>query len=67
MAGHKYKLGLLVYFRPASRVVDAPTYRTYLIVQRLPETTSGERQYRIRNEELRQEWVAGERELRPVN
>jgi hypothetical protein len=64
MTRHKYKLGLLVYFRPANRLTDTPTYRPYQIIQRLPGTSTGEPRYRLRSEG--KDWIASERELRPV-
>jgi len=65
MAEHKFKIGQMVYYRPRSRLVDAPTHRTYQIIQRLP-ATDGEYQYRIKYTHDQHERIAMESELRSV-
>ena len=64
MAGHKFKTGQLVYFRPSptSTAQSGP----YQIVRRLPES-DGEFHYVIRSTYEEHERVAKEGELMPVS
>ena len=61
MAGHKFKVGEAVLFRPKRRQIDGPLSRAYRITQQLP--ARGNFQYQIRCTVTEDEFAASESEL----
>ena len=65
MAGHRFKVGQMVFYHPRATVIAAPISRPYQIAARLP-SPDGEPQYRIRSPYEEHERAASESELRAV-
>jgi hypothetical protein len=64
MSPHKFRIGQMVTYRPNQRDQDIPPGGVYMITARLPESTDGQFEYRIRNLNEQHERVAKESELR---
>ena len=64
MSPHKFRIGQMVTYRPNQRGQDIPPGGVYMITARLPESTDGQFEYRIRNLNEQHERVAKESELR---
>jgi hypothetical protein len=63
MPEHKFHLGQIVSYRPASRGVDAPS-GVYTVTARLPRGDDGQFEYRIRHSREEHERIAKESELK---
>jgi len=61
----KFKIGQMVYFRPARGQLSIPLDRRYHILKRLP-AMHGKFRYQIRDEFANDDRTASEGELRPV-
>jgi len=64
MSPHKFRIGQMVTYQPNQRDRDIPPGGVYMITARLPESTDGQFEYRIRNLNEQHERVAKENELR---
>ena len=64
MSAHKFRIGQIVTYRPDQRSQDTPAGGVYMIIARLPTSTDGQFEYRIRNLNEQHERVAKESELR---
>jgi hypothetical protein len=62
MAGHRFRIGQIVNYRPASRAQDAPR-GAYEITGRLPQGNDGQFEYRIKHSSELHERIAKESEL----
>jgi hypothetical protein len=64
MSAHKFRIGQIVTYRPDQRGQDVPLGGIYMITARLPESTNGQFEYRIKDLNEQHERVAKESELR---
>ena len=64
MSAQKFRIGQIVAYRPDQRGQDVPLGGVYMITARLPESTNGQFEYRIKNLNEQHERVAKESELR---
>lgn len=66
MAGHKFKIGQLVYFKKPGKFGRSPLDLgpgPYQIIKRLPATQDGNFQYTVRSKLENHDRIAKEREL----
>jgi hypothetical protein len=63
MPNHKFHVGQIVTYRPASRNVDAPS-GVYTVTGRLPHGDDGQFEYRIKHSHEDHERIAKESELK---
>jgi hypothetical protein len=63
MPDHRFHVGQIVSYRPASRGVDAP-HGVYTVTARLPEGNDGQFEYRIKHSREENERTAEESELK---
>jgi hypothetical protein len=63
MPDHKFHIGQIVSYHPASRRVDAPS-GVYTVTARLPQGDDGQFEYRIKHSSEQNERTAKESELR---
>jgi hypothetical protein len=63
MPDHKFHVGQIVFYRPASRGVDAPR-GGYTVTGRLPRGDDGQFKYRIKHSSEDHERIAKESELK---
>jgi hypothetical protein len=64
MSTHKFRIGQMVTYRPDQRGQNVSPGGVYMIIARLPESTDGQFEYRIRNLNEQHERLVKERELR---
>jgi hypothetical protein len=62
-ANPQFHVGQFVFYRPASRGVDAPS-GFYTVTVRLPQGNDGQFEYRIKHSEEDHERIAKESELK---
>jgi hypothetical protein len=62
MPGHKFRVGQVVNYHPASHGQDAPR-GAYTITGRLPQSDDGQFEYRIKHSSEAHERIAKESEL----
>ena len=63
MPTHKFHVGQVVFYRPASGRVDAPS-GVYTVTRRLPQGDDGQFEYRIKHSDEDHERIAKESELK---
>ena len=63
MPTHKFHVGQVVFYRSASRRVDAPS-GVYTVTRRLPQDDDGQFEYRIKHSDEDHERIAKESELK---
>jgi hypothetical protein len=63
MPDHKFHVGQIVSYRPASRGADAPR-GAYTVTRQLPQGDDGQFEYRIRHSGEEHERIAKESELK---
>ena len=59
MPNHKFQVGQVVFYRPASRNVDAPS-GGYTVTRRLPQGNDGQFEYRIKHSDEDHERIEGD-------